>query len=287
MSVLDGQASALDVGAWPFGHHIEDLRMCGVHLAREQEQLFNAVVGRSLYSPEDAVWAMTVEVITDPDQGMDGSKALVVWRDDEDGDPMSPELLLVPRLVRLDWDLWPDLDVLDPGWRRFPSLPGRRVDEECQAGTPEAFRLWSLWPVDYLGQQDVGDAYSSFIYSDWMLGWDSYLQIYQGVADGCAQVHEYDHPHHDDPLLSWGCDEGKQHEQELREAYVYVDQDGMEHWKAPPANWYSGLNWPYNEHFDQLLGYAERNAWASLRACQDPDAAREDEKRYSPWLWSY
>lgn len=285
MTVLDGLAP-VHAGASPFEYHPGDLKACGVNLAPQQIELFNSAAGKTYFADTDVVWAMTVEVFPDPDQGMDGSKPMTVWSLDEDGDPNYPRQLLLPRLVRLDWNLWPDLDVLDPDWRRFPSLPGRAIDEDWYAGAPQAFRLWNLWPLDYLGQQAVGDSYQGAHYGDWALSYGEYLELYQGAVSGCEKAHPDEHLHHDDPQWRWGCFEGEEWEREMRLKHVFVDEDGLEHWAAPPDGW-GEPEWPVNEWWQVLLGYAERNAWASLSACPNQDEVLEDEKRYSPCLWSF
>lgn len=291
MSVLDGHSPTDLAGEWPFEHRVDDLRMVGVSLAVEQERLFNSVVNYSggVYSNgqmiDEHLWAMTVEVVPDPEGDPSDTKPMEVWTEDE-----QMELLVVPRLVRLDWNLWPDLDVLDPDWRRFPSLPGQTVDEDGEMCGPEAFRLWNLWPLNHDDQINAHDAYQSARYSSWLLGLDEYMNFRSGVYSSCEMAHGDDaacdtplddprwYERHDD-----SCPDAHEWARSMRATYVHVDDDGIERWKAPPERWYR-LLWPTNELWHRLLGFSARNAWASLRAC--PDGVLQDERRYSPWLWS-
>lgn len=288
--MLDGHC--LETGQWPFEHRLDDLKMVGVNLAVEQGRLFNSAVTAKVYETpgemrNDGVWGMTLEVIPCPEQDVLDTKPIEVWNRDRWGDLEPPEILLIPRLVQFDWNLWPDLDVLEgESWRRFPSLPGRAIDEDGEIGNPEAFRLWNCWPLDFQGQLDVHDAYQDARFSSWLLGFDEYLSVHIGARSSCELAHDEEHPHSDDPHLRWGCEAATEWERDQREVYVLLDDDGMEHWRKPPDRWYRGLSWPTSDWWHMLLGFSARNAWASLDACIDPELTRQDERRYSPWLWS-
>lgn len=233
------------------------------------------------------LWAMGIDVVQDP--SLQEGKPLEAWSTDQYGDPEEPEILLVPRLFKAVWSLHTVLDQTDPSWRRFPSLSGKWVDEESHDSVPAAVRLWNLWPVDEEQAVAVQDAFHGFVYSDWLLSLDEFLHYESGEISACEMAHEWDEqrhgddPNHENGLV--GCELADQWLEAKRAQHLYIDEDGMEHFAKPSSPLFH-LPWPLNESWEQLLGYSQRNAWASLRAYTDPNEVLDDERRYSPWLFS-
>lgn len=294
MTLLGGH-DLVHTGSWPFRHRMDELEMAGVQLAHEQTELFNRCANQWPPAQEsDFYYALTPWVPDDPFERYHRFP-LSVWGEGPRG--WTKSLLVLPRVVRIDWQLAEDLDKFDPVWRRLPALPGHLLEAEGDTEDPEAFRLWNLWPLAHNDVEVVQDLVRGLVY-DWSLDlYRGMAMFWTGELDPCDEHYDSECVDPDtgqeytvDDLIAQGYGRPCQRSDEMEAAWAeefLVPQDapyGVEGILDPRCRGDLSLPWPLNETFETLRSFAARNSHCAQALL--PEHQQRDETRYSPWLWS-
>lgn len=291
MSTLVGPGTR-DPGVWAFS--VEDLAVHGVDFDEAQRELYR----RTQYQPTRA---LAVGFPNDPQSG--AFQAPLFTMDDAGADGV----VVIPQVVNLSPAYADEVLQNQRYVDCFPWLAGRLLipagarewefQPAAKLGTPEGFRLWSLWPITEVQVEDVLDGTRLWLDENYHL-LEAYYACERGDMDPCDIVVENegipydDHQHREHLNSTTGevivieCADGEKWMEQFKRGHFRLDHQGLLVPKPMPD--LKLCDPGLQQTWEHLRDISALSAYRAITAIPpaDREAVLLTERHYSPWLWS-